>query len=519
MASYDQSASETDLSLLLQAELKALFHVSQVLSRSLNLHETLQGVLQVLHDLSGMRQGMVTLVDPERGDLLLSAVHRDKNNEEKQPEIRYRPGEGVVGAILEFGKTVVVQSIANEPRFLGRLGLYNPELPFIGVPIRVGDQLVGVLAAQPQERNLLQERARFTEMVANLIGQAVRLSWEVEQERRDLADERDRLRRQVRGTFGFSNIVGHTTKMRRIFEQVRQVAKWNTTVLIRGESGTGKELIANAIHFNSPRANGPFVKLNCAALPDNLLESELFGHEKGAFTGAVNQRKGRFEQADGGSIFLDEIGEISATFQAKLLRILQEGEFERVGGTRTLKVDVRVIAATNRDLESAVEEGEFREDLYYRLNVMPLYLPPLRDRTEDIPELAKFLMTKISKHQNRQLEITDSAVRILMRYHWPGNVRELENCLERASIMSEEGLVDREAIALAGLEDKLSVSAKAAERSSVDLDNPDLDERERVIAALEQAGWVQAKAARLLGLTPRQIAYRIQTLNIKVRQL
>ena len=230
MASYDQSASETDLSLLLQAELKALFHVSQVLSRSLNLHETLQGVLQVLHDLSGMRQGMVTLVDPERGDLLLSAVHRDKNNEEKQPEIRYRPGEGVVGAILEFGKTVVVQSIANEPRFLGRLGLYNPELPFIGVPIRVGDQLVGVLAAQPQERNLLQERARFTEMVANLIGQAVRLSWEVEQERRDLADERDRLRRQVRGTFGFSNIVGHTTKMRRIFEQVRQVAKWNTTV-------------------------------------------------------------------------------------------------------------------------------------------------------------------------------------------------------------------------------------------------------------------------------------------------
>ena len=198
---------------------------------------------------------------------------------------------------------------------------------------------------------------------------------------------------------------------------------------------------------------------------------------------------------------------------------MQEGEFERVGGTRTLKVDVRVIAATNRDLESAVEEGEFREDLYYRLNVMPLYLPPLRDRTEDIPELAKFLMTKISKHQNRQLEITDSAVRILMRYHWPGNVRELENCLERASIMSEEGLVDREAIALAGLEDKLSVSAKAAERSSVDLDNPDLDERERVIAALEQAGWVQAKAARLLGLTPRQIAYRIQTLNIKVRQL
>jgi len=307
--------------------------------------------------------------------------------------------------------------------------------------------------------------------------------------------------------------------MRRIYEQIRQVAKWNTTVLIRGESGTGKELVANAIHYNSPRANRPFIKLNCAALPDNLLESELFGHEKGAFTGAVTQRKGRFEQADGGTLFLDEIGEISAAFQAKLLRVLQEGEFERVGGDRTFKVDVRIIAATNRDLESAVEEGEFREDLYYRLNVMPLYIPSLSDRSEDIPDLSRFLIGKISRHQNRDLEITDSAIRVLMRYDWPGNVRELENLLERAAIMSEGGMIDRDVIGLTGLEDKINIATKVASAPEVDLSDSSLDERERVIAALEQAGWVQAKAARLLGMTPRQIAYRIQTLNIKVRQL
>ncbi|MGD8941282.1 MAG: nif-specific transcriptional activator NifA, partial [Gammaproteobacteria bacterium] len=307
--------------------------------------------------------------------------------------------------------------------------------------------------------------------------------------------------------------------MKRVFELIRQVAKWDTTVLIRGESGTGKELIANAIHYNSPRSNAPFVKLNCAALPDNLLESELFGHEKGAFTGAVAMRKGRFEQADGGTIFLDEIGEISPTFQAKLLRVLQEGEFERVGGTKTLKVNVRVIAATNKDLEMAVDEGDFREDLYYRLNVMPINIPALRERAEDIPELAQFLIDKIAKNQNRSLEITDSAVRMLMRYHWPGNVREMENTLERAAIMSEEGRVDRGAISLAGLEDKLGVTPAAQPQNNAAFDDPDLDEREKVIAALEQSGWVQAKAARLLNMTPRQIAYRIQTLKIKMRRI
>ncbi|MGE0082192.1 MAG: nif-specific transcriptional activator NifA [Thiohalomonadaceae bacterium] len=501
--------------LLLEKQLNCIYEVSRVLSRSLHLQETLREVLQVLHDVADMQHGMVTLREPECDELFVSAVH-DGNGIMPQT-VRYRAGEGVIGTISQLGRRLVVRRIAEEPRFLGRLGIHDPELPFIGVPIQLGDDTLGVLAAQPAQPNddLLEERADFLEMVANLIAQTVRLAGEVARERRHLTDERDRLRTVVRSRYGFDNMVGHTAAMRRVFEQIEQVAKWNTTVLIRGESGTGKELAAHAIHYNSPRATGPFIRLNCAALPDNLLESELFGHEKGAFTGAITQRKGRFEQADGGTLFLDEIGEISPNFQAKLLRVLQEGEFERVGGTRTLRVDVRIIAATNRDLEALVEEGKFREDLYYRLNVMPIFVPSLRNRAEDIPDLARFLVEKIGNRHGRSLAITDSALRALMRYDWPGNVRELENCLERAAVMSANGVIDADAIAMTGLEEKTATRSAPV---AVDLTDPNLSERERVIAALEQSGWVQAKAARLLNMTPRQIAYRIQILNIKLRR-
>src|SRR5487761_2135320 len=464
---------------LLRSELDTLYQVSKVLSRSLNLKETLDGVLHALHEGVALERGMVSLIDAASGELQVSLVYGV--SDAVTEEVSYLPGEGVVGTILKTGSSIVVECIMDEPRFLSRMGIYDPRGAFVGVPIRVGQKVIGVLAAQPAPsiNRQLGEYQHFLEMVDNLIG--------------------------------------HTQPMRRIFEQVRLVAKWNTTVLIRGETGTGKELIANAIHYNSPRARGSFVKLNCAALPETLLESELFGHEKGAFTGAVAQRKGRFEQAEGGTVFLDEIGEISASFQAKLLRVLQEGELERVGGTRTIKVDVRVVAATHRDLEAEVEKGRFREDLYYRLNVMPLYLPPLRDRMEDIPEIARFLVEKVSTQQGRQLNLTDAALRILMHHDWPGNVRELENCLERASVMTEGNTIDRDAILLTGIDEKISASRGAIQ--DLDLDDPNLDEREKVLAALEQAGWVQAKAALLLDMTPRQIAYRIQTLNIKVRQI
>jgi Nif-specific regulatory protein len=513
----DTSVTTHD-SAILESELESLYQVSQVLSRSLDFRETLTEVLSRLNDTAKLRHGMICLQDDSSGELFVTALHE---NPAPFNTVRYKPGEGVVGAIMASGESLVVRRISDEDRFLDRLGVYDPELPFIGVPILIGEATAGVLAAQPMGSiSLLKIHERFLQMVGNLIGQSVRLAKKVEDEQLALKNERDSLRRKVRGEHGFSNMVGHTPSMRMIFEQVRQVAKWNTTVLVRGESGTGKELVANAIHYNSPRSNGPFIKLNCAALPDTLLESELFGHEKGAFTGAVNQRKGRFEQAHAGTIFLDEIGEISPTFQAKLLRVLQEGEFERVGGVKTNVVDVRVVAATNKDLESEVQEGNFREDLYYRLNVMPIQMPPLREHKEDINDLARFLVTKISKNQGRELSIDDGAIRLLMHHDWPGNVRELENCLERAAVMSGEGQIDEKAVNLSGLKPLLEQSySQSLSNSKIDIDDPDLDERERVIAALEQAGWVQAKAARLLGMTPRQIGYRIQTLNIKVRQL
>lgn len=512
-----------------QQQLNALHQISIVLSRSLDLEETLGSMLKTLKEMASMQYGLVSLFDHDRSALFIQAVYGvDPEVVKDAKGVKYRVGEGIMGTVMHQGQPLVIPRVADDPRFLDRLNLYDYGLPFICVPIPGADRKpIGVLAAQPQSQNEqeLAPRTRFLEMVANLIGQTVRLVGTVHTEHEAIRSERDSLRRKVRSQYGFENMVGQTPFMRQVFDAVRQVAKWDTTVLVRGESGTGKELVANAIHYNSPRATGPFIKLNCAALPDALLESELFGHEKGAFTGAIKQRKGRFEMADGGTLFLDEIGEISASFQAKLLRVLQEGELERVGGSETLSVDVRIITATNRNLEDAVRNGDFREDLYYRLNVMPINLPALRERLEDIPELAKFLVTKLSEKQGRSLQISDGAIRLLMGYTWPGNVRELENCLERASILSETGLIDRDVIVfnpterLQGQTAAVPSTLQTSLNTDIDIHDPQLDERQRLVAALEKCGWVQAKAARLLNMTPRQIAYRIQIMNINMRHI
>jgi Nif-specific regulatory protein len=512
----------TERTQLIEAELDTLYIISQVLNSTHDLHAKLQAVLEILDKRSGMRSGMITLREIESNSLIVSLVHTNGANKLTEP-VRYNPGEGLMGAILDEGSTIVVEKVSEEPRFLGRLGLYDPELPFIGSPIYIEEgDTIGVLAAQPESSQFLGERARFMEMIANLIAQTVKMLRLIERKQRNLVNERDQLKQALIKNYSFENIIGHSPPMLKVFDVIRQVAKWNTTVLIRGESGTGKEIVATAVHFNSGCAGGPFLKLNCAALPDTLLESELFGHEKGAFSGAISQRKGRFELADNGTLFLDEIGEISASFQAKLLRVLQEGEFERVGGTQTIKVNVRIIAATNRNLEEEVTEGKFREDLYYRLNVMPVHMPALRDRTEDIPELSKFLLDRISGQQGgRPLEIKDSAIRILMKHNWPGNVRELANRLERAAIMSKNGIIDRDVMVSTGLEEEIGTSFnyQPQKNPAVDINDENMDDRERVIAALEQSGWVQAKAARLLNMTPRQIAYRILTLDITMKQI
>ena len=509
---------------LLEKELETIFQVSRVLCRHEEIEKTHSEILQMLGVELGLANGIVGLCDDEQTEIRVNAINvTDPHLRKQANSVRYKAGEGIIGKVLSSGESIVLGRVESAPNFLHKLDIYDYDYPFIGVPIKESNGTVlGVLAAQPefQTEEFLSDLTRLLSSVANLLAHNIRAGGSESTKAPVSAEKREDTQRKNRVKYSFDNmVVGSSEPMRKIFEQIKRVGKWDSTVLIRGESGTGKELIASSIHYNSPRSNKPFVKLNCAALPENLLESELFGHEKGAFTGAIKQRQGRFEQADGGTLFLDEIGEISPMFQAKLLRVLQENELERVGGNQTIKVNVRIVAATNRNLESDIEDGKFREDLYYRLNVMPINLPPLRDRLEDVHELAEFLVSKVSKQQGRDLRITDGAVRKLMAYHWPGNVRELENCLERAAVMCEDNCIDLDVISLNTNEPNALEAPSRAAVPAVDLNDDSLDERERVTAALEQAGWVQARAARLLGMTPRQIAYRIQTLKINVRKI
>ncbi|MDC0610966.1 nif-specific transcriptional activator NifA [Vibrio sp.] len=523
--------------------LAAMYNISCVLNSSLNYTDTTDKVLKILHEECQLRCGMLTVLDKTRDILLVKSVHSPiPNSNIEQKQIHYKVGEGIVGEVLRQGSSMVVRNLGQDMRFADKLALYDYDKPFICVPLKdTNSSVIGALSAQPPnlDDSSITQLSKFLDMIANLIAKNIQLAHQIETKQQQLVDERDGLRRKVRNNYSFKNLVGHTKAMRQIFDQIRLVSRWDSTVLVRGESGTGKELVANAIHYNSPRAANPFVKLNCAALPDNLLESELFGHEKGAFTGAVKQRKGRFELANSGTIFLDEIGETSPAFQAKLLRVLQEKEFERVGGSSTISVDVRIIAATNRNLEEEVANGNFREDLYYRLNVMPMNLPALRERIQDIPELTEYMLQKIGKAQQRKLVITDSAIRAMMNYPWPGNVRELENTLERASVLCESGEISPELIIFNQV-DAMNNLAKNRppvvqqpqqpvvpmpssmplnELPSVSKEKQFNDEREMVIDALERSGWVKAKAARLLNMTPRQIAYRIQIMNIEMKQI
>jgi Nif-specific regulatory protein len=330
-----------------------------------------------------------------------------------------------------------------------------------------------------------------------------------------LRHELDYLRHEQQESYEFDRIVGASEPLQRVLSVVKKVAKSNSTVLIRGETGTGKELIAGAIHHNSLRAARNFVKVNCAALQENLLESELFGHEKGAFTGADRQRIGRFEQADGGSLFLDEIGDMSASTQAKILRVLQEHEFERLGGTRTIKVDVRLIAATNRDLSAMVAHSQFREDLYYRLNVVTIDMPPLRERKEDILPLAMWFIRRFSSELKKKLDGLDTeAQKMLIRYNWPGNIRELENAIERAALLADTALIKAEDLRLGDFSssgNRESASVVRIPPTGIALEEI---ERQALLEALKMSNWVQKDAAELLNISPRVMNYKIKTLNI-----
>jgi Nif-specific regulatory protein len=496
--------------------LSTLLEVSQALSGTLNLKAAMQRVLGTLIRHHSVVRGMVTLL--RDGELHVEAV---EGFDDRARSARIKVGEGITGQVVESGKPIVVPRVSREPGFMN-MGLrrsdhLKQELSFICVPIIVNRTPVGTLGVDLRfkpERDY-DNSVKFFGIVSSMIAQALNVQRMVEEERRRLLDENTHLRQELRERYDFSNIIGTSGPTRQMYEQVAQVAQTNTTVLIRGESGTGKELIAHAIHYNSLRAKKPFIKVSCAALPDTLIESELFGYEKGAFTGAVARKKGRFEMAEGGTLFLDEIGDVNLGTQVKLLRVLQEREFERVGGTETVKVNVRLIAATNKDMEKALADADFREDLYYRLNVFTIFVPPLRERKADLLLLADHFLEKFSREHNKVIKrISTPAIDMLTAYHWPGNVRELENALERAVLVCDGQVVHGH-----HLPPSLQTADSSNTVTRVSLKDAVVAyERDLILDALKTTRGNRAKAARLLDTTERILNYKVRGYGIDARR-
>lgn len=553
-----------------QASLETVFEIAKLLTASADPVAAMPGVFGILSSFMGLKLGSLWLLcEPEgpqhagrgRNPFTLAATVRGATHDQppRQPAL-----ERVIEMVFLNGVPLVSLDVAGEfgPDTLPEQAA-GENHALISVPIRAETHLplvIGVLTVfrpftDDPARDVANDQ-RVMSMTASLLEQALRF-------RRAVARDRERMFREAGNALRLAHdaheegdallpdqgIVGDSPAISAVAKRIRKVAKTNAQVLLRGESGTGKELFARAIHALSDRSDKPFVKVNCAALSETLLETELFGHEKGSFTGATAQKKGRFELADGGTLFLDEIGEIKHEFQTKLLRVLQEGEFERVGGTKTLKVDVRLITATNRDLEEAVAHGKFRADLYFRICVVPIHLPPLRERPEDIPKLAQTFLDHFNEENGTEIRITGSALDTLLGCHFPGNVRELENCIHRSAALCEGDVIRAEDMAChqgACLSAELwrlqnhayspigGLAAGKVIRPAVISPAPQPSapsqppapqrktantEREELIQAMEQAGWVQAKAARLLGMTPRQIGYALRKHDIEIRKI
>ena len=491
--------------------LSALLEVSKVLNSSFDLEKNLSRTMRVLGEFLEMDRGSVFLLGQKTRELKIVAAHG--LTKEQIDRGKYKIGEGIVGRVIEKGSPVVIPNVGEEPLFLNKTGsrIRKSGISFLCVPISFKGEAIGVLSVDKifKDRAItVDEDIRVLEVIASIIGQYVIL-W---QHYKDTENERESLKLQLKGRYSLPNIIGNSDRMQEVFEAVYRVADSKATVILYGESGTGKELIAKAIHYMSPRAKGAFVKFNCASIPEGLLESELFGHEKGAFTGAISARKGRFELAHEGTILLDEVGDLPLNLQPKILRVLQEREFERVGGERTIKVDVRLIAATSRNLEELVSRGKFREDLFYRLNVVPLFLPPIRERREDIPLLVEFFLKRFNEENNKYVSVSAESLRILVDYNWPGNVRELENTIERLVVMSGRKTVRPTDLPL---NLKLPAPDEVLQKESLKAGIEDI-EKSSILDALERTGWVQAKAARMIGLTARQIGYKMKKYGLSV---
>ncbi|MEL6336309.1 MAG: nif-specific transcriptional activator NifA [Pseudomonadota bacterium] len=540
--------------------LEAVYEAGKILTGLVQPAGIITPVLRVLSSFLDLHDGCVALLiepddplaDTATNPFMIAATDRD---ETPRPASSGALPREVAETVLFTGVPIQVLDVAQD---LGTLHLDSPppaehRTALIAVPIGMPGETALTLGVLCVHRTYRADTApgldsdqRILSMIATLMGQALSARRSVMRDRDQLIHRAARVEKAAaearRGDeVLIRDIVGESPAIADVISRIRKVAPTKATVLLRGESGTGKEVFAEALHRLSNRSEKPCLKLNCAALSETLLESELFGHEKGSFTGATQQKKGRFELADGGTLFLDEIGEISPSFQAKLLRALQQGEFERVGGTQTIRVDVRLVTATNKDLEEAVAAGDFRADLYFRICVIPIVLPPLRERPGDIPALAETFLDRFNKENGGRLRFTQDALGTLSRCYFPGNVRELENCVQRVATLSSGPTISGAELACQNdqcLSSQLWRPEPAAKAPPRRMDLPVLNpprpgtpecgrtlpgkgksEREQLIDAMERTGWVQAKAARLLGLTPRQIGYALRKHGIEIKRL
>jgi Nif-specific regulatory protein len=496
-------------------EISLLYTVSEALNEHIDLKKSLYKVLEILSSTLDMVRGTITILNPLTNEINIEVAHGLSNT--AMESVKYRVGEGITGRVIESGKPIVIPKISAEPLFLNRTASRkttpDKDFSFICNPIKNGNQVIGAISVdKPLDTAYsLDVAQQVMAVISTMIARQVIKLETIRLEESRLREENQRLKNELTNKYRITDIIGNSNKMREVFQMISQVSKSNATVLIRGESGTGKELVANSIHYNSLRAKNPFVKVNCAALPATLIESELFGHEKGAFTGAIRQKLGKFELANKGTLFLDEIGSIDLEVQVKLLRVLQEREFERVGGHKTIKTDVRIITATNKNLEKAVDEGVFRSDLYYRLNVFPIYLPPLRERKTDILLLADHFLEKYARENGKDIRrFSTPAIDMLIGYHWPGNVRELENCIERSVLLCEEGVIHSY-----HLPPTLQTGSESGTLPALSLEDAISKlEYEMIVDALKNTRGNTTKAADLLKTTVRKFNYKAKKYNI-----
>jgi len=493
-------------------ELRVLYEISVALRESaLGLDRAFEKTLALLRQHFYMDKSIYYTLNEDTNDLtVFSSVGLNKQQELLAS---YKIGEGATGLCGQFLEPVVIENIHHNVLFLNKSrSLKESEISYLAVPALSQDTLCGVLGVSLTKKSLsdIEEMVTILTITASWMAQSKQIYQTIHDEKKRLREEKLYYKEEI---LKQNEIIGNSAVIQDVLEIIGKVACTNSTIFISGETGTGKELIAKAIHNYSLRKDKPYIKLNCAAIPENLLESELFGHERGAFTDAKEMRKGRFELADEGTLFLDEVGDLSLTLQAKLLRVLQEQEFERLGGTKTIKVDVRIVAATNRNIKEMVQKGSFREDLFYRLNVIPLHSPPLRDRGDDVILLSRYFLERFCRRHGKERTLMPDAEVMLKAYDWPGNIRELENSMERIVLLAPSLHVNDKVI--------LSVLPATTVRMSKEVSTKaDLEELERqtIIKMLKECDGIKIKAAKKLGMSNRQIGYKIQKFDILVEE-